>query len=304
VTTTGGRSRHNSHRSKKRDLPAIKEEKPKGGGGGGVNVKKQVVISCAASPNAVHKKKRRRFHYDYREVFLKSNVPQLIATLSGRIVVWNEFFLMATGLSERDAKRLTIFGIVQSNQLSNLYKMVARALAADERSSSSGGSTSASSSTNNRDIEPSPAIAKSDGRMATTGSNEEEWQAITLKCVPFPQSNKNSNNDAKKKKQKRANAATSLASASVTHHPHPLFITVALMEDEDRDQRCFHCILTDCCPPASTTNGGKLGSVTPELFAMLFTPSSAKNKKKAISGTSIMKKVKKEEEANCGGVTE
>ncbi len=34
-----------------------------------------------------HKKKRRGFEYDYKEVFLKSNVPQLIATLSGRIVV-------------------------------------------------------------------------------------------------------------------------------------------------------------------------------------------------------------------------
>lgn len=34
-----------------------------------------------------HKKIRRGFEYDYKEVFLKSNVPQLIATLSGRIVV-------------------------------------------------------------------------------------------------------------------------------------------------------------------------------------------------------------------------
>lgn len=33
------------------------------------------------------KKKKRGFDYDYREVFLKSSVPQLIATLSGRIVV-------------------------------------------------------------------------------------------------------------------------------------------------------------------------------------------------------------------------
>ena len=33
------------------------------------------------------KKKKRSFGYDFREVFLKSNVPQLIATLSGRIVV-------------------------------------------------------------------------------------------------------------------------------------------------------------------------------------------------------------------------
>ena len=41
----------------------------------------------AMNTNTSHKKKRRGFHYDYKEVFLKSNVPQLIATLSGRIVV-------------------------------------------------------------------------------------------------------------------------------------------------------------------------------------------------------------------------
>ena len=34
-----------------------------------------------------HKKKRRGFEYDYKEVFMKSNLPQLIATLSGRVVV-------------------------------------------------------------------------------------------------------------------------------------------------------------------------------------------------------------------------
>ena len=41
--------------------------------------------ACAAA--AGNKKKRRGFLYDYHEVFLKSNVPQLIATLSGSIVV-------------------------------------------------------------------------------------------------------------------------------------------------------------------------------------------------------------------------
>ena len=54
---------------------------------------------------------------------------------------------------------------------------------------------------------------------------------------------------------------------------HSLSITVALMEDMNRDQRCFHCILTDC--PGTD---GKLGSVTPELFAKLFNPNGAKNK--------------------------
>lgn len=167
-----------------------------------------------------HTKKRRGFRYDYKEVFLKSNVPQLIATLSGRIVVWNEFFLRATGLSEREAKRLTIFSIVQPSELSNLYKMVARALA--EKSDTSTSATTVDTGGNS--------------------SGTEEWQAITLKCIPFP-------NDP------------------------ILCITVALMKDVNRDQRCFHCILTDC--PGSN---GRLGSVTPELFAKLFIPNGTETK--------------------------
>lgn len=87
-------------------------------------------------------------------------------------------------------------------------------------------------------------------------SDVEEWQAITLKCVPF-----SSAQDKMKADQKQSGTAAS------TNHPNPLYITVALMEDENRDQRCFHCILTDC--PGTD---GKLGSVTPELFQMLFAP--------------------------------
>merc|ERR1719262_1517540 len=124
-----------------------------------------------------HKKKRRGFHYDYREVFLKSNVPQFIATLSGSIVVWNEFFLKATGLSERDAKQLTIFAIVQSTELSNLYKMVARAMESSMKSDSSGDGQASSMS----------------GKLATAGSSStkstgdrEAWPATTLKCISFP----------------------------------------------------------------------------------------------------------------------
>ena len=45
------------------------------------------VCSITTANTSHHKKKRRGFHYDYREVFLKSNIPQFIATLFGRIVV-------------------------------------------------------------------------------------------------------------------------------------------------------------------------------------------------------------------------
>jgi hypothetical protein len=158
----------------------------------------------------------------------------LYAPMSG-----NEFFLRATGLSEREAKRLTIFSIVLPSELSNLYKMVARALA--EKSDTSMCATTVDTGGNS--------------------SGTEEWQAITLKCIPFP-------NDPILSK-------TSLNTFTPTaaRGPHSLSITVALMKDVNRDQRCFHCILTDC--PGSN---GRLGSVTPELFAKLFIPNGTKTK--------------------------
>ena len=162
----------------------------------------------------------------------------------------NDFFLLATGLSERDAKRLTIFSIVQSSQLSSLYKMVARALA--EKSVASNSATASKDSlTTLVDCAPPK-------------TDNEEWQAITLKCIPF-----SSNNKANERGLKTT------ATNSV-QQPNPLYINVTLMDDENRDQRCFHCVLTDC--PGSN---GKLGCVTPELFATLLAPSG--NKKTVVA---------------------
>lgn len=234
--------------------------------------------------NAGARKRKRGFDYDYREVFVKSNVPQLIATLSGRIVACkfemqqcaginvpsfayiahamctfysraiagNEFFLKATGLGNGDAKRLTIFGIVQSNQLSNLYKMVARALAADERSQKSGRSNGSNGTTN---------IAS--GASSSNSKGGEEWQAITLKCIPFHQQGGKEGEPKTKAKTKDSDAPSC----------NPLYITVALMEDKNRDQRCFHCVLTDC---PGINDEGKVGGVSPELFATLLSPKRSK----------------------------
>ena len=156
----------------------------------------------------------------------------------------NEFFLLATGLSEREAKRLTIFSIVQASQLSNLYKMVARSLSGIKDETVLKSIAEASSPSSTLGAEPCENIQTSSKQQAEVAN--EEWQAITLECTPF--SSKKSNDES--------------------HHPNPLYITVALMYDDDQQQRCFHCILTDC----PGTNG-KFGSVTPELLAMLISSS-------------------------------
>jgi hypothetical protein len=142
---------------------------------------------------------------------------------------------------------------VQPSELSNLYKMVARALA--EKTSETTTTTTTTSADTNAN--------------GSTGGNNcsptDEWQAITLKCIPFP------NDPAPSKTSSLAITSSSTTTNTVTstRGPHSLSITVALMMDMNRDQRCFHCILTDC--PGSN---GRLGCVTPELFAKLFNPTT------------------------------
>lgn len=70
------------------------------------------------------------FDVDYEEVFLKSNIPQILASISGRIVAWNDFFVRATGLSNELIDRLTLFSLVQTDSLSNLFSLVSRSLQA------------------------------------------------------------------------------------------------------------------------------------------------------------------------------
>jgi len=64
----------------------------------------------------------------YADVFMESNVPQLVATPAGRIIAWNNSLLKLTGASKNDVKRSTIFSLVQLDHLSKLFELVAKAL--------------------------------------------------------------------------------------------------------------------------------------------------------------------------------
>ena len=283
----------------------------------GSSSRSNVVSSIVTASTSHHGKKlkRRGFHYDYREVFLKSNIPQFIATLSGRIVVCeymrcclltlmylllhmyssevfhrsiiftcdhfpvhiktgNDTFLLASGLSERDVQRLTLFSIVESCQLSIMYKMVARALADEKKSvvhPTTADTTSCAIAAKN-DI-----ISSSHATTTTTG------QTITLKCIPFTRSSNNNNSKTNERMIARSKASMVATDSDVviTHNQasNPLYINVALMDDDDREKRCFHCILTDCPPRLN----GKLGGVTPELFAKLFESPNSGTKKEVVA---------------------
>jgi hypothetical protein len=101
----------------------------------------------------------RSFQLDYEEVFDKSNIPQVIAATSGKIVTWNECFIKATGLRKSEVERMTIFSLVKPDKLSNFFEIVAAALQPD-----------------NEDEE---------------NDKNGNYAAMTLPCIDFPAAMKN-----------------------------------------------------------------------------------------------------------------
>jgi hypothetical protein len=149
------------------------------------------------------------FELDYEEVFLNSNIPQVLATTSGKVVAWNDFFLRVTGFSKRDMQHLTIFSLVQSSDLSSVFEIVAAALRNNALPAHEG-----------TRIESSEEIAGDSKPSAL----QWDYEAMTLPCVKF----RPLREDPGEKKPKQLN------------------MTLTLMPDEDPRKRCFHGVFTDC----------------------------------------------------------
>jgi hypothetical protein len=179
------------------------------------------------------------FKLDYEEVFIKSNVPQLLATTAGRIVAWNDIFLKASGLLPSDMDSLTIFSLVRQTELAKLFEIVAAAL----RSGTMDGGERL-----DRDRGVIENSDQTEANRAVNSSRTADYTAITLPCTTF-----------------RPRISSNIKSCKIFLESL-LFMTITLMKDDDPKKRCFHCLFTDC--PGSN---GTLGSVTPELMATLFT---------------------------------
>lgn len=153
------------------------------------------------------------FQLSYQEVFISSNVPQLIATPSGRIVACNDFFFRMTGLTEKDIKKITIFSMVQVDHLSILFELVADALRRsntfDVSNTTSTVISSKPSSMKSSEMEGygETSSSNSDGHNSISNSRDEEnepsgaplqFETVVLPCVSFPNVLKNSNNGQEK----------------------------------------------------------------------------------------------------------
>jgi hypothetical protein len=162
-----------------------------------------------------------------------------------------------------------------------MYKMVAMALA-DEKTKSVAHSTTDADTASRAIAGKNDIINSSHDKTMTTDTDKEEWRTITLKCIPFtrPTNNNNSNtNESMIARSKTSMVSESDVVTTQQQTSNPLYINVALMDDDDREKRCFHCILTDC-PHGSN---GKLGGVTTELFAKLFASPISVTKKEVVA---------------------
>lgn len=178
------------------------------------------------------------FELNYQEVFLASNIPQLIATQTGRIAICNDFFHRATGMSEQDVQRITIFSIVQADKLSTLFELVATSL---RRSNSPNSTEHDKNDTSTESLK----LSKQSKQL------NETYKTVTLPCIPFPKGVIKSNENGDK----------SLC---------PLFMTVTCMSDDNPKNRCIHCILTENGPGP----GGKIGHITTNVLKNMFNADS------------------------------
>jgi PAS domain S-box-containing protein len=195
---------------------------------------------------------------DYEEIFAMSNVPQLIATTSGKVVAWNKCFIKATGIRRSEVERMTIFSLVKPDQLSKFFEIVSQVLKVDEGGEEASGSDTSESgqakelTSNNTPIEAKP-----------------DYAAMTLPCIDFPA--------AKRRREIESSSfgrlyvtvsnlifgVDTFAASISTHELVSLQLT--LMTNVDARKRCFHCVFTN-----HPRSDGVLGILSPQLLASMY----------------------------------
>jgi PAS domain S-box-containing protein len=112
---------------------------------------------------------------DYEEIFSMSNIPQLIATTSGKVVAWNQCFIKATGMRRSEVERMTIFSLVKPDQLSKFFEIVSQVLKDNQAGEEAHtNKTTDGASSQGSTSEDAPKEVKPD------------YAAMTLPCIDFP----------------------------------------------------------------------------------------------------------------------
>eukprot|EP00934_Nitzschia_sp_Nitz4_P002201 Nitzschia sp. Nitz4//scaffold27_size158506//9782//12303//NITZ4_002577-RA/size158506-snap-gene-0.192-mRNA-1//1//CDS//3329545419//2201//frame0 len=190
----------------------------------------------------------RRVTLDYESVFLESNIPQLVAIPSGRIVAYNHAFLYVAGLRKTQVGRISLFSLIPLDELTALFEVLAQTMGS--------GGTKDNMDTPENAQDPADSPLKSDQEDAGEHVNNRTYTSITLPCVEFPL----------KRKQ------------HTYQSPYPLFVTITLLDDIDAQKRCMHCVFSN-----HRGTNGKVGVLTSDLLQGIFSYHARKEKTKPLN---------------------
>lgn len=225
VSTDEGDEEQPSSSSISSDAAVASEKSSRGRHSGGHHHKhKDVVFNHEKRPDRKRPPEEvtsleRSFELDYEEVFDKSNIPQLIASTSGKIVTWNECFIKATGLRKSEVERMTIFSLVKPEKLVNFFEIVAAALRPDneDEEDSSKNDEPLVTTDEDTDTKSGGESGDSEGKGAEGDGklSERQWNyaAMTLPCIDFPA------------------IKNRLKAGEQSHHNDPLHVTVSPFDE-------------------------------------------------------------------------
>ena len=174
----------------------------------------------------------RTFELNYEEVFHKSNIPQLIASTSGKIMTWNECFRKATGYRKSEIEQMTIFSLVKPENLASFFEIVAAALRpddeeiardqqkntakADKETEESSASTHSNSKQNSMAFSSQDSLSGHDTVICSNNNEEdcgEQRQRDNKKCAEKNQCT-DVNAEANNKKEERSASENILVSGN------------------------------------------------------------------------------------------
>mmetsp|Transcript_5771 Transcript_5771/g.10919 ORF Transcript_5771/g.10919 Transcript_5771/m.10919 type:complete len:334 (+) Transcript_5771:2-1003(+) len=205
------------------------------------------------------KQGRSDFSSLYGDIFLKSNVAQLIVSPGGRILAWNERFVDITNLrASQISESLTVFNLVKAEFIPRTFELFSLALRGGSPSPfapyqsplepnnmhchlpnaqdgsrgtdihDSSESVSSTESGSNADIDEGDLTDSSSGREALSSTDV---------------SSSGEENEEGRNEGECLNASMDVPCTPFSSNDGPFFMTITLMNDSDPSKRCFHCVL-------------------------------------------------------------
>jgi hypothetical protein len=244
---------------KKREL-----ENPKAEESSGTNSS-----SGASTTSTGGKQKLQSFSSLYGDVFLKSCTAQILVSPGGRILAWNDRFVEISELNaDQIADSLTVFNLVQPKYIPRLFDLFAFALRGGSppplvlqqsplapgnmlglvSSTSSGSSAGSMAADTSKGDDTAGSNNEDDNHCGNDDSSSEESRSTV---VSSSEEEEGDGNIEEKEKVEEDDNEYHHASMTVpcAHFPSAkeavLIMTITLMNDENPNKRCFHCVFRE-----------------------------------------------------------